>query len=134
MVTTRRWTRSRGVSLVEGAFLIPMMLMMIFGSIEFGTVLHMRHTMSTAAREAARTLAVQGGSIGDAEDAALALLPHSDNFHFEINATAPGPDDPDRSVVVEITLPAEDASLGNMFGFFDDDDALTVRVTMRSED
>lgn len=133
MVNAKRWTRRRGVSLVEGAFLIPIMLMLIFGSIEFGTVLHMRQTMVSAAREAARTLAVQGGSIAQAEAAALNRLPEGDDFTFDITATKPGPNDPNRDVVVQISLPIEEASLGNMFGFFGEN-AMSVSVTMRSED
>ena len=126
-----RHTR-RGVSLVESAFMIPILMALIFGAIEFGSVLHMRHTMLHAAREAARSLAIQGSSTSQAIALAESLLPDSEDLRFEVNATEPPPDAALRKVDVTITLPLTDASLGDMFGIFGDND-LTVRVSMRSE-
>lgn len=122
----------RGVSLVESAFMIPILMSLIFGAIEFGSVLHMRHTMLHAAREAARSLAVQGGSSAQAISLAHSLLPSSEDLDFEVVALQPAADAQNRKVEVEISLPFRDASLGDMFGIFGDDD-MTVRVTMRSE-
>lgn len=122
----------RGISLVEGAFMIPILMSLIFGAIEFGSMLHMRHTMLHAAREAARTLAVQGGTVADAEAVATELLPASEDINFEVAATRPGPDDPERDVRVEISVPFAEASLGDMFGLFGDD-RMSVEITMRSE-
>ena len=129
--TSRRGTR-RGVSFVESAFMIPILMSLIFGAIEFGSILHMRHTMLHAAREAARALAVQGGTTGQAVTVAETLLPNSDDLHFDIAATQPAVDDILRDVEVEISLPLKEASLGAMFGMFGED-RMTVRVTMRSE-
>lgn len=125
-------TNRRGVSIVESAFMIPILMSLIFGAIEFGSVLHMRHTMLHAAREAARTLAVQGGSVGQAITVAETLLPSSDDLEFEIAASQPSPDDILRDVEVEISLPLKQASLGDMFRVFGED-TMDVRVTMRSE-
>lgn len=122
----------RGVSLVESAFMIPILMSLIFGAIEFGSVLHMRHTMLHAAREAARALAVQGGSPSQAVSIARTMLPSSEDLDFEINATQPSLYAQQRNVEVEISLPFKQASLGDMFGIFGDDD-MTIRVTMRSE-
>ena len=122
----------RGVSIVESAFMIPILMSLIFGAIEFGSVLHMRHTMLHAAREAARTLAVQGGTVSQAVSVAETLLPESEELHFEIAATEPNGEDILRDVEVEISLPLKEASLGDMFGIFGEDD-MTVRITMRSE-
>jgi len=122
----------RGVSLVESAFMIPILMSLIFGSIEFGSVLHMRHTMLHAAREAARSLAVQGGSPALAISLAETILPDSEDLDFEIIATQPALYSQQRKVEVEISLPFKQASLGDMFGIFGDDD-MTVRVSMRSE-
>lgn len=129
--TAREGTR-RGVSIVESAFMLPIMASLIFGAIEFGSILHMRHTMMHAAREAARSLAVQGGSVGQAVTVAETLLPTSEDLEFEICATQPSPDDLLRDVEVEISLPLKQASLGDMFGLFGED-TMDVRVTMRSE-
>lgn len=122
----------RGVSIVESAFMIPILMSLIFGAIEFGSVLHMRHTMLHAAREAARTLAVQGGSVSDAVTVAQTLLPHSDELNFEVTASQPSPNDILRDVEVSISVPFAEASLGDMFGLFGED-RMSVRITMRSE-
>lgn len=133
MKSLRSCKRSRrGVSIVESAFMLPIMMSLIFGAIEFGSILHMRHTMLHAAREAARTLAVQGGTVGQAVTVAETLLPSSDDLEFDIVASQPSPDDFMRDVEVEISLPLKQASLGDMFGMFGED-TIDVRVTMRSE-
>lgn len=129
----KTWEGRRGASLIEAAFVVPIMLSLIFGAIEFGTLLHMRHTMLHAAREGARALAVQGMSTSQAVSDVYELLPGDpDDFDFEVTASAPDPDALDRDCVVEVTVPYTDASLGDMFGLFGDD-RMKVRVTMRSE-
>lgn len=121
----------RGVSLVESAFVVPIMMSLIFGAIEFGTLLHMRHTMLHAAREGARSLAVRGMSTAQAIADVQELLP-GDDLDFEVTMRTPEPGSLDRDVEVEISLPYEQASLGDMFGLFGDD-RMVVQVTMRSE-
>jgi len=122
----------RGVTIVESAFMVPILMSLIFGAIEFGSVLHMRHTMLHAAREAARSLAIQGSSAQQAITLAESLLPNSEDLRFDVMATEPSPDAAQRKVEVVISLPLTDASLGDMFGVFGDND-MTVRVSMRSE-
>ena len=121
----------RGLAAVEAALMIPLLVTMVFGSIEFGMLLHTRHTMLHAAREAARVLAVQGGTVAQAEAAAHDALPGGE-LDFDVEVTPPGPDDFDRDVVVEVSLPMADAG-GNILGMMDDNERMQVRVTMRSE-
>lgn len=128
-----KWEARRGSSLVEAAFVIPIMLSLIFGAIEFGTLLHMRHTMLYAAREGARSLAVQGLTDSQAISDVYTLLPGDpDDFDFEVTAFSPTPEAIDRDCVVEVSVPYTDASLGDMFGLFGDG-RMVVSVTMRSE-
>ncbi len=131
MARLKKYKSRRGISVVESAFMIPILLSLIFGAIEAGMMLHMRQNMLAAAREGARTLAVQGGTPADAEQAALNLLPGG-NLDFDVIATQPGPDDPNRDVVVEVSIPFAQASLGDMFGLYGDN-RMSVSVTMRSE-
>lgn len=121
----------RGISAVESALMIPLLVTMVFGSIEFGMLLHTRHTMLHAAREAARVLAVQGGTVAQAEAAAHDALPGGE-LDFDVDVTPPGPHEFDRDVVVEVSLPMADAG-GNILGMMDDNERMKVRVTMRSE-
>ena len=78
-------TRRRGQSLVEFALVLPIFLLLIMGVIDAGRLVYMNSTLSNAAREGARTGAVEanwkgqsGGSCGaaagkkcPADDAAL---------------------------------------------------------------
>lgn len=53
-------TRERGVTLVEAALVIPMLLVLIFGLVEFGRYVTMTSTVTNASREAARYAAGTG--------------------------------------------------------------------------
>ena len=48
----------RGGALVESAIVLPIVVMLLFGFIEFGLVLDQKHDVSQAAAEAARLSAV----------------------------------------------------------------------------
>jgi Flp pilus assembly pilin Flp len=59
---------SRGATAVEFAVILPLLLMMIFGIIEFGLFLFNRHVMNNAVREAARAgIVVRIPRLSDAE-------------------------------------------------------------------
>ncbi len=67
----------RGQTLVEFALLVPVLLLLIFGAIEFGRVFHATHVITSAAREGARAAAVHKGNTEIADkvkDAASSLV------------------------------------------------------------
>lgn len=118
-----------GASIVEATLVLPLLLSIVFGAVEFGVILHARHSMTNAARDAARMLAVQGTTIDEAAEAALASLP-GDPADYEFTATLPASED-ERDVRVEITVPLCDLGLGclgNITG-----ETMAVAVVMRSE-
>ncbi|QEM68883.1 pilus assembly protein [Geobacter sp. FeAm09] len=53
-----RLRSSRGQALVELALLLPILLLLIFGVIEFGRAFYMKNTLTNAVRHAARKAAV----------------------------------------------------------------------------
>ena len=60
---TRRFqkkSKCRGSTLVEFAFLIPILFALVFGIIDFGRALYSYHFVSNAAREATRWASVRG--------------------------------------------------------------------------
>jgi len=122
----------RGTTLVEAAFVIPVLMAVTIGGIEFGTLLHLRQSMLHAARESARVLAIESGNATQAETVALDLLP-SEHLPWIIELTAPAPDAVDRDVVSTISIPMSEISMADFFGIFGPDDHLSVSVTMRSE-
>ena len=67
---------NRGQSIVEMALILPVLLLLIFGMIDFGRVLHSYLVVTAAAREGARSAAVQtavADVIIDAKAAAATL-------------------------------------------------------------
>lgn len=121
----------RGTTVVESGLMIPLLLILIFGALETGALLHTRHTMLHAARDTARRLAVENITISAAEQHALDLL-GGDDFAWEVTATKPAADALDREVTVEIALKMAEASLGDVMGLYGDE-RMTVNVSMRSE-
>ena len=55
-----RWDRSRGQSLVEFAFVVPLFLLILLGMLEFGIAFTHDQTLAYATREGARTGAALG--------------------------------------------------------------------------
>lgn len=55
----RRSTRARGAAVVEFAVVLPLLLTILFGIIEYGWVFMVRQTLQTAAREGARIAILQ---------------------------------------------------------------------------
>jgi Flp pilus assembly protein TadG len=57
--------RSRGQSLVEFALVVPIFLLMLFGLVDLGRLVHANSALSQAAREAARVASVQAYWVGE---------------------------------------------------------------------
>lgn len=57
--------RQRGQSLVEFALVVPIFILMLFGLVDMGRLVHANSALSQAAREAARVAAVQAYWIGE---------------------------------------------------------------------
>jgi Flp pilus assembly protein TadG len=62
----RRWTRAEeGATLVEFAIAVPLLVLFIFGAIDFGWAFGQHINVRSAVREGARLAAVNGGSGAD---------------------------------------------------------------------
>ena len=83
---TRRAAGDRGVTAVEFAIILPLLLMMIFGIIEFGRAYQARLTVTHAAREGVRVLAVTENQAA-AEAAALAAATGLDPGSVTVTGT-----------------------------------------------
>lgn len=71
----RRNPRSRrGAAAIEFAMVVPILAAALLGAAEYGLMFGQREAVVEAAREAAWVVAVDGGSLADAQDRALALL------------------------------------------------------------
>jgi Flp pilus assembly protein TadG len=68
----RRW-RDRGAAAVEFALVVPVLILLIFGSIEFGLAVQARTMIGNAAREGVRVASL-GGSVADVTASAKGAL------------------------------------------------------------
>lgn len=91
----RRWGDQRGAVAVEFALVFPLLILVLFGVIEYGAVYNAQLQVTGAAREAAREMAVTGnaGSARSAALAATALAPALTSGDIAFSRTcAPGAD------------------------------------------
>lgn len=123
--------RDDGSSAVEFALVLPLFLLLLFGTVDFGFILYTQSVMQDAAREATRRMAVdstvtetQGKTIAQTYLAGWPLT-------FTVNAHRP-PTSCATCVQVIVTIPAANAALlGDPFNIFSG--TLTAQVTMRQE-
>lgn len=130
----RGWRRSEeGATAVEFAFVLPVLLMIVAGIIQFGAVFFLQNNMSNAAREAARALAV-GSIASTTESKALVEQKLIDwGVNFDIQTTMPNPADPnDTDFTVVITAPLSEAAIFDYLGVFEGG-TLRAAASMREE-
>lgn len=132
-----RWPRLTGIgrggsTSVEFAVALPILLLMVMGSVQFGIMFHLKNEMTDAARDAVRALAV--GEITGIEAHQLALDRLSGwNMTFSVVVTEPDPNDPsDRAVTVDVNVPMSQAVFMDFLSLFETGN-LQGRVTMRNE-
>jgi Flp pilus assembly protein TadG len=138
----RRMLRcTSGISSVEFAIILPVLMMFLFSIIAFGTALYANVNMENAAREAVRRMAVaevsglgtpvtcasaQALDVTTAEFRACSYLTDFGDYSVTA-ATGVCPE-----VSVTVTVDAEQVALGDVFGFFNGR-TLTAQVFMRQE-
>ncbi len=124
-----------GSNVVEFAIVAPLLLLIILGIMQFGMILFTYNNMVQAAREAARTLAVQETTATDAQQIALNQLGFS-GLPFTVTIcepdTVPCAGNPASDVSVTITVPLSEATIVDILGLFSAGD-LEATVTMRKE-
>jgi Flp pilus assembly protein TadG len=70
----RRSTGRRGNAVIEAVLVIPILLLLAFGTVEFGHFFFVKHNLQGAAREGARAAIVSGATNGDVNDAVSASM------------------------------------------------------------
>jgi Flp pilus assembly protein TadG len=126
------WRERDGVSAVEFAFVLPIVILLLGGIFQFGFALFMQGHMSGVARETSRYVAVGEFNESEARSFAESSLINP-GVTYDIAVTPPDPDDPtDRVVTVSITAPLAELSPIDILGLFKDSD-LTASVQRRME-
>lgn len=101
-------SRDRGASAVEFALVVPILLLLVIGILEFGRAYHIQTTLSNAARDGVRVMALQN-SVSAAQSttkASATTLPLTDSM-IRVTPTNCRPSDssPPGPATVTITYP-----------------------------
>jgi Flp pilus assembly protein TadG len=121
-----------GAALVEFTVVAPVFFLIVFGIIEFGLIYSLQNSMLNAAREASRSMAVQGLTSAQAQAIASSYLSgYPGPFTYAVNDRCL--DSPKvQDVTVTISTSAAAASVVNYLALFTGKN-LTASVTMRKE-
>ena len=120
----------RGAAAVEFAFIVPLLLVLVLGIAEFGHAFQVQGTLSAAAREGVRVMALQNDPVAAraaVRDAATTLDPGITDAQISISP-ASCPVSASGSTHVELTV---DYPMPFLTGFFGDDIDLTGTGVMR---
>ncbi len=121
----------RGAAAIEFAFIMPVLLLLFSGILQFGSVMFLENHMTNVAREASRRVAV--GELSQA-DAATMVQSNLVNWGvtYQVSIATEDADDGNQDVTVAISLPLSEAALMDILGLFDTG-SLSTTVTMRME-
>src|SRR5688572_16886512 len=64
---TERWSSARGAELIEFALVLPLMLLLLLGTVDFGLLFQRYHVVTNAAREGARVAVLPGYASADVQ-------------------------------------------------------------------
>jgi len=120
----------RGAAAVEFAFIVPLLIVLVLGIAEFGRAFQVQGTLSAAAREGVRVMALQNDQVAArtaVRNAATSLKPTITDAEIAISpATCPTVDGGNTSVSLTISYP-----MPFLTGFFGSGIGLTGKGVMR---
>ena len=121
----------RGAAAVEFAFIMPIMLLIFSGILQFGSFMFLENHMTKVARAASRRVAV--GELSEA-DAATMIQGSLLNWGvtYEVSVATADTEDGNEDITVGISLPLSEAALMDVLGLFETG-SLSTSVTMRME-
>ena len=131
---TRRAALGRdGLAAVEFALILPVLLLFLFGIIQFGFLVSVYNTMVHAAREGARGMAVEQLTESEGKTLTEQRLTAYGNLPFTVTTKAPDPANPaDLDVEVSVSVPLEDAMLVDVLGLAESQ-TVSTQIVMRRE-
>jgi len=122
----------RGAAVVEFAAVAPLLLLILFGIIEYGYIFMVRQTVTHAAREGCRIAVLQTTDepYSEVTDRIAEIMATAGVTNYTVDLTHPTAGDP--MEVVEISVPIEEVSLvGSMIPH--GDGPIRVNCSMRKE-
>jgi Flp pilus assembly protein TadG len=117
----------RGAAAVEFALVLPVLLLLIFGIVDFGRMLYTKITLTQAAQSAARATAILGDQDGEARKEATAAASGLDPNLLSVDPTdCPTPPDPTKNQTVTLTYSFKFVTPLAVIAKFGDDIELTA--------
>ncbi len=120
-----------GAAAVEFVFILPILLLLFSGILQFGSVMFLDNHMTNVAREASRRVAVGELTETEATTMVQAALVNW-GVTYDVNISTADAGGGNQNVVVDISLPLADAALMDVLDLFQTGD-LSTTVTMRME-
>jgi Flp pilus assembly protein TadG len=126
------WIR-RAVVAVEMALVLPLLLIVLVGSIQYGAIFYLKNNMISAAREGARVMAIKDATAAQGQQAALKYLAGWSLIFNITSHVPPSGSTVDHDVWVDIKTPFSAAApMLNAFNLVPAGD-VHARATMRKE-
>lgn len=95
----------RGAAAVEFALVVPLLLTLVFGIVEFGRIYNIQTSITAAAREGARVMALQNDSTAATAAAQTSAQPYVITGSEVSVGTCPDPNTTNAIVKVTVTYP-----------------------------
>ena len=125
------WRDRDGAAAVEFAFILPILLLLFSGIVQFGSVMFLENHMTNVARETSRRVAVGELAQADAVSSAQQALVNW-GVNYEVSVATVDMGGGNQDIAVAISLPMADAALMDLLGVFQSGN-LIATVTMRQE-
>ena len=125
------WRDRDGAAAVEFAFILPILLLLFSGIVQFGAIMFLENHMTNVARETSRRIAVGELAQADAESSAQQALVNW-GVTYEVSIVTSSAGGGNQDITVTISLPMAEAALMDVLGVFQSGN-LTAAVTMRQE-
>lgn len=123
---------NRGQSLIEFAFILPVLLLVLFGITEFGRAILTVNILTSAAREGCRKAVVTAPNIDEVTDKVTEVCRAAGVTPTSITVNGPDIDDPDRRVTVVVRADFQVVT-GSILGSFNGTIPLSATSVMRHE-
>ncbi|MBP7242530.1 TadE/TadG family type IV pilus assembly protein [Amaricoccus sp.] len=124
----------RGAVSVEAALLMPALILLVIGAMEFGLLIFTYSAMQTATREAARELAVNFATAGSVAGAVRARLPQWSQAAATVEVSQSAPGNAAANVItVRVDMRADEATPVRIFTRLADEWGLRTEVVMKQE-
>jgi Flp pilus assembly protein TadG len=125
---------SSGSSAVEFALLLPVLVTIVFGIIEFGLIIFTLNTAESAARDATRQLATNRITASQAQSVVLQQLPRWVTAGTSVLVSQTAPSDPSNNrFTTDVSFAAKSATPTNLLSWAYGSTTLHAKVSMQQE-